>query len=131
MTSNFGNTSRFASNLLPCSMYNGNIKTSWYRKLYIKSCYNSKIFKKNCQFFFHDLPCQKKTVSIFPDENVSIILVNVTYERNMKTFWHLKLYIKIWSNSKKVGNIVNFSCMIFWNKNVSIPPTYILLWIMV
>lgn len=37
----------------------------------------------------------KKTVPIFPDENVSIILVSVTYKRNMKTFWHRKLYIKI------------------------------------
>ena len=43
------------------------LKSFWYRKLYMKSVYNSKVFENITNFFV--LFSMPKTVSIVPDQN--------------------------------------------------------------
>ena len=87
-------------------MYNKIIDTVWYRKLWIKSWYNSKTFCKYC--WLYCVIFWAKTVLTSPDQNVSlaldynvlIFLVVNMYNGNIWTFWHRTLCMKSWYTSK-------------------------------
>ena len=55
---------------------------------------------------FDTPPEQRLTIPL--DQNVLIILVSITYDWNIQTFWHRKLYMKTWYVNLPYPSFIEF-----------------------
>ena len=118
-------------------MCNRNIETFWYRKPYMKSSHNSKIFENITNLFLYDVLFQK-TVLVLPDKYASIPLdksvllkTNINIG-NIETYWYRKLCMKTCYTSKTfessvnvfISNVYNGNIEIFWCRKLYMKEWY-------
>ena len=95
------------------------ILTVWYKKLLVKSWYNSKMFWEYwwlfiCDFLYQIVPKPPKQNVPKPlDRKASTLFVSNMYNGNIVTFWYRKNYAWRLDKLKIFVNIVAFYCMIF------------------
>ena len=105
------------------------ILTVWYRKLLIKSWYNSKMFWEYwwlfiCDFLYQIVPKPPKQNVPKPlDRKASTLFVSNMYNGNIVTFWYRKNYAWRLDKLKIFVNIVAFYCMIFRPNTLPRYPT--------
>ena len=104
------------------------VETFWDRKLCLRTCHNSVIFCKFCQFFCMTFCVQN--FSIPSDQHFLHIVrpkwvdcaVNNIYNGNIRIFWHRKLCMKARYSSKSWWTLSIFLLWFFWIQNVFILP---------